>query len=165
MRRPTHVLPLRHRFKDGSVGRRAFTIAEVMVAAAVMAFAISTSVTTMQRGFITLDSARAISLAGQIMQCEIEKMRMTDWTTVNAYPTDSTALTIDTVFTSNSTVNTMITSRSMTLTRTVSDPMTDIRAVTFTVTWTTIEGRSISRSYTTYYGRYGLYDYYANTST
>ena len=51
-------------------------IAEVMMAAAVMALVITTSITTMQRTFLAIDVARGTSYAAQIMQSEFEKMRL-----------------------------------------------------------------------------------------
>ena len=50
------------------LGRGGFTIVEVMAAAVVMALAITTSITTLQRGFLALDSARNLTMAGQILQ-------------------------------------------------------------------------------------------------
>ena len=38
-----------------------------------------------------------------------------------------------------------------------------MKQVTFTVTWTGYDGRSLSRESTTYYGQNGLYDYYYNS--
>src|SRR5258708_3837662 len=94
-----------------------FTIFEVAMAAAVMALAISSALLVMSRGFASLDSARCISYASQIMQSELEKMRLTHWgngtaagnatpdpitgltTGVTSYPTTSTAVTIDSSFT------------------------------------------------------------------
>lgn len=142
--------------------RGGFTIVEVMFAAAVMALAITTSITTTQRGFLSLDTARNITIAGQIMQCEIEKMRMVPWATINAYPTAQTSVAIDSSFTSNAAVGSRFT-----LNRTVGVITTTtgigMREVTFSVSWTSYDGRTISRSYATYYGQNGLYDYYYNS--
>lgn len=142
--------------------RRAFTIAEVMMATAVMAMAISTSITTMQRGFLSLDSARNTTLAGQIMQSELEKMRLKDWTTVSAYPAGPTAITIDSTFTSNSAIG-----NRFTLTRSVEEVAShsgEMKKITFTITWRGYDGRQITRYYVTYYARNGLYDYFYNST-
>lgn len=133
----------------------AFTILEAMMAAIVMAMAITTSITTMQQSFLSLDTARNMVTAGQIMQSEIEKMRINNWSVVSAYPTGSTSLTIDPVFTANPAIG-----NRFSLTRVVSDPKTDMREITFTITWTSYDKRTYARSYTTYYARYGLYDYF-----
>jgi Tfp pilus assembly protein PilV len=154
--------PARH---PGSAARTtaAFTIFEVMMGVIVMAFSISTSITVMQTGFRAVDSARNISLAAQIMQSEMEKIRLLDWTAINAYAPDpatttTATLTIDPVFTSNPVVGSRFT-----LTRTTSTPQTNFKKITLNVAWTSLDGRPNTRSYTIYYGRYGLYDYYYNS--
>ena len=140
--------------------KKAFTILEVMLAAFVMAFAIMTAITTMQRAFLSLDTARNITIAGQIMQSEFEKMRMRDWSTVNAYT--SGTLTIDSSFTSNSFIG-----NRFTLVRDVTAIATGTSAgmkqITLTVSWKSYDERSLSRSYMSYYGQNGLYDYFYNS--
>ncbi len=80
---------------------RGFTLAELMMATVVMALAITTSITTLQRGFADLDSARNIETATRILQCEMEKERLMTWAQVsvtNLVPTiDSTFLAIPSV--------------------------------------------------------------------
>lgn len=139
--------------------QRGFTILEVMLAAFVMVLAITTSIIAMQRAFCGLDIARKITLAGQVMQSELEKIRLEDWAAIAAYPasTDITAAAAASFGASGAIAN------SFTLNRAVADVHTDMRQITLTTTWRTIDGRSMSRSYTTYYGRNGLYDYFYNS--
>lgn len=150
----------------------AFTIVEVMMAACVMALALTSGFAVMGRSFAPQDTARCISYASQIMQSEMEKIRITGWgngTTagtgtgtgtnygVTNFSTTPTVLDITALGYANSTDL----SRRMTLTRTASDVHTGVIRITLTITWTTFDGRSISRSYFTYYGKAGLYDYFA----
>lgn len=139
-----------------------FTILEVMMAAAVMAFAITTSITTMQRAFMSLDTARNITIAGQIMQSEFEKMRLRDWSVIGNYALPETELTIDSAFTSNAFIGTRFK-----LYRNVTEinlgTGIGMRQVTLTCRWRNYDGRQISRSYTSYYGQNGLYDYFYNS--
>ncbi|MEY4925491.1 MAG: hypothetical protein RL598_2010 [Verrucomicrobiota bacterium] len=135
-----------------------FTILEVMMAAIVMALAITTSITTMQRGFLTLDTARNTTIAGQIMQSEFEKMRLASWTTVDAYASSTDPLAVDSSFTANAYVGTRFT-----MARTVTLIRTGMKQITLTVTWRNYDGRFISRSYSSYYGQNGLYDYFYNS--
>jgi Tfp pilus assembly protein PilV len=137
--------------------RRGFTILEVALAAAVMALALTTSITTMQRGFLSLDTARNLTIAGQIMQSEFEKMRMQPWSTIDAYGS-SDPVTIDSSFTSNAFIGTRFT-----LTRNATLIRTGLKQITLTITWKSYDGRSLSRSYTSYYGQNGLYDYFYNS--
>lgn len=138
--------------------RSGFTIAEVMIAAGVMALAITTSITTMQSAFLALDSARNVTLAGQIMQGEFERVRLKDWNTVAAYPAGPTTLTIDPAFTSDPAIG-----NRFTLTRSVSARNDDMKEITLTITWRGFDGRTFSRFYKTHYGRNGLYDYFYNS--
>ncbi len=141
--------------------RRGFTIFEVGMAAAVMAFALVTSITVIQRGFMALDTARNITYAAQIMQNEMEKMRLQNWATISTYPATATAVTIDSAFTT-----TAIGARFIGMTRTAENVHTGTNAgmvkITLTVSWKSVDGRTLSRSYITYYGQNGLYDYFSS---
>lgn len=138
------------------------------MAVIVMAFAMTTSITTLQRGFLALDTARNITIAGQIMQSELEKMRLLPWATVDAYPASATAVpydadhpeyfNIDRAFTSNTFIG-----NRFTLTRTVTLVKTGLKQITMSVSWTSYDGRVLTRSYSTYYGQNGLYDYFYNS--
>jgi hypothetical protein len=83
---------------------KAFTIVEVMVAAAVMVLTITSSFSVLARSFGQLDTARCISYASQIMQSEMERSRITGWgdgtaagngtTGITAYPTTPATVNI-----------------------------------------------------------------------
>lgn len=122
-----------------------------------MALGIATSITVLQRGFAMLDSARNLTTAGQILVSQMEQLRMNDWTTVSAYPTAETAVSIDTVFTSSSSVGSRFT-----LTRSVTVLSADLLQITYNISWRTFDGRTVARSMTTYYARYGIHDFYYN---
>src|SRR5688572_29682155 len=77
-----------HRRGSVSVGRpfrdgRAFTLPEVAMAVIVLALALVTALSAMQRAFLSLDTARNLHLAASIMQTEIEKERLFNWTQLN----------------------------------------------------------------------------------
>lgn len=134
-----------------------------MLAAIVMVFAITTSIAVLQRGFASIDSARNLVIAGQIMQSEIEKMRVSPWsstvtvTGIVDYTDTFPAITVDPVFTANAHIG-----DRFTLARTMADPKPGLRQITLTVTWHNYDGRPESRSYTTYYAQYGLYDFFSS---
>lgn len=157
-----HPLRRSHARKSPLRSQKGFTLVEVAMGSIVMVLAITTAITTLQRGFLSLDTARKLTLAGQILQCEVEKMRMVPWATVNAYPTSPTALTIDTTFTSNPAVGNKF-SLSRNVVTLTTGTTAGMKEITYTVNWTTVDGRTLSRSYVTYYGEKGLYDYYFNS--
>ncbi len=163
--------PVRDR-RDRSLrsrGARGFTILEVAIATFVLTLAIGTSLIVLARGFASLDSARCISYASQIMQSEMEKMRLTSWgdgnttgtmagtgtTGITAYPTAETPITIDSSFYTAGDVGSR-----MTLTRTATDVHDGMIKITFKISWTTHDGHQMTRTYVTYYGRNGLYDFF-----
>jgi hypothetical protein len=144
----------------------AFTIIEVATSAAIMAMVISTSIIVLQRGFASLDTARCLSYASQILQSEFEKVRLTTWgdgtaagngtTGVTAIPTTATALTIDANYYSAGDVGTR-----MRITRKASDVHTGMILITYTVSWNAYDGHKLVRNYFTYYGKDGIYDFIA----
>ncbi|HTL68125.1 MAG TPA: hypothetical protein VL200_10725 [Lacunisphaera sp.] len=136
-------------------GARGVTLVEVAVAALVMALVLSTSVTTLQRAFISLQNARDLNIASQMLQSEMEKMRLADWSTVSSYPTAATTLPLDSTFTANPFVG----SRFV-LSRTVTDPKTDTRIITLRIDWQGADNRPLFRRLAMRYSRNGLYDYF-----
>lgn len=129
----------------------------------VMALGISTAIIALQMDFRALNLARDATLASQIMQSEIERLRLMPWANSSAEVDSITELPasatvpLETMFSAN----TLIAQRFQ-VTRTVAaDPdRPEVRRITLTVTWSTLDGRSHSRSFTTLYCKNGLYDYY-----
>ena len=77
-------------------------------------------------------------------------------TTITAIPTAVTNLPIDTTFTTAGDLGSR-----MTMTRATSDIHTGMIQITLKITWTTSDRRTLSRTYITYYGQNGLYDFFA----
>lgn len=135
--------------------QRGITIIEVAMAALIMGLVLATAITTLQRAFISLQNARDLNIASQMLQSEMEKMRLADWTTVNSFTTTATTVTLDSTFTSNPYVGSRFA-----LSRTVADPKTDTRIITLQVVWTGADRRQLSRRLAMRYSRNGLYDYF-----
>lgn len=132
-----------------------FTIAEVSLATFVMALGIATSITALQMGFRSLDVARGTTLASQILQSEIERVRMMSWTSISALPA-SARVDLSTMFTSSPAL-----AASYTVTETVTDVVAgEIRQIAVAAVWRGYDGRSHQLSMVTYYTKNGLYDYY-----
>ncbi len=142
--------------------RRGFTIFEVMTAATILALVIATSLTVLQQGMRAVDTARNMTLAGQIGQGELEVLRLQNWVQISALPAFATvninqAISSGTSTALDATLNAM-TSR-FTCTRTVSTPKTNMRVITVTVAWTGNDGRAHSVVTQARYARNGLNDY------
>jgi len=134
-------------------GRRvaAFTLLEVMVATIVLVFAITSSITVMQSGFQALDTARNLTTAGQIMQNEMENLRLKNWTQIQAVQDAGNAGT---------TTVALDPSLGFTCTCTIGDLKTDMKQITLITKWNGTDGRPHTVSYLTRYGKNGLNDYY-----
>lgn len=136
------------------------TIAEVIIASCVMAFAITTSITVMQSGFSTIDTARGNTLASQILQSEIERIRLMSWANVTDPDKMMGEHKVDLkeVFATSSEL-----ASKFTLVRTVKDDSArpgEGVDIYLQVQWQSFDGRSHSRSFQTKYVKNGLYDYY-----
>lgn len=127
------------------------------MAVLVLAMAITTALTAMQRAFVDLDTARNLEIAANILQCEVEKERLLPW----AQASDSNyAPTIDSSFAGNPAVAGRFTlSRAVAVVPSRNGQMVQI---TLTTRWRSYDGHNVSRSYTTYYLQGGLYDYFYN---
>ena len=135
------------------------------MAAFIMALGIGSSVVTMQSGFKSINVARDTTIASQILQSEMERLRLMAWNNTSTTAVDSICelpatetVNLSSMFSSNS----AFTSK-FTLTRTVAADEArpnDVRYITLSVSWKTLDGRSQSRSFKSMYAKNGLYDYY-----
>ncbi len=149
--------------------RRGFTILEVAMGAMVMLLAVSTSIMVLQRGYQSLDDARNTTLATQVLQSLMEDLRLNNWTQVTALQAASNNGTsgnvaIDSSFTGYSTTAANMLS-DFVCTRTIADVsgQTNMKLLTLAVTWVGYNGSSHSLSFSSYYGKNGLYDYFYTT--
>jgi Tfp pilus assembly protein PilV len=149
------VHPADYRHKFPSKAKAGFTLLEVAFAAVVLGFALTTAIAVMQRAFLALDTARGLTYAAQIMQNEVEKMRATPWADVSAYSTTpDDPVTIDNSFSSVPYIGSRFT-----LTRTVSPVHSGMIKVVVKISWRSYDRRLLTRSFVTYYGQNGLYDF------
>ena len=139
------------------------------MSASILAFGIATSISAMQWSFKNLDVARDTTLAAQIIQSEIERIRLMPWNNTSTPPPPtapadsicelpgSETLNLTTLFASNASI-----SANFTATRTVwsDSSRADVKYITVAVTWKSIDGRTHRRSMKTMYAKNGLYDYY-----
>lgn len=143
----------------------AFTIFEVTIAAVVMIFGIATSLTTLQFGVRSVDTARNMTLASQIMQSEMEILRLQNWTQIVALDGRATVDPAATITTGSGTsldsTLTAIANR-FTCVRTVAaiSGRANIRLITLDVSWVGIDGRTHALTYQTRYAKNGLSDYF-----
>jgi type II secretory pathway pseudopilin PulG len=159
--------PKRERSRVSS--RAGFTILEVTLAAFVLLFAISSALYVMQAGFRALDLARTTTVVSQLLQSEIETVRLMNWGDVSKMEPDNP------VHVAWAYEGSVKLPQSLQLTRTVRAVPTptgselpiepDVRQIVVAASWITADGRSHLRSTSTQYGKNGLNDYYASAPT
>jgi hypothetical protein len=111
----------------------------------------------MQSGFKHLDLARGTTIASQIIQSEMERIRLMSWTGVCALPTTQT-FDGGVHFSSSSDV---VGKYVVTRTRTPDAARpTEVMEIGVSVLWRTYDGRPHTRSFNAIYAKNGLYDYY-----
>ncbi|MEO7597796.1 MAG: hypothetical protein ABIV50_02605 [Opitutus sp.] len=147
-----------------------FTIIEVVIAATVMVLAISGSLIVVQQGIRAIDTARYTTLAGQILQSQVEKIRMLTWTqlTSTTYGPGATAnatFTPDVASAATAQINRFtaggVAGRfSQSITSAPSPFDTQMKIITLTANWTGSDGRAHTLSYTTRYLQNGISDFF-----
>ena len=125
---------------------RAFTIVEVMVAATVLLFGIVSAITVYQRGFQALDTSRKLSAASQLMQSEMERLRLMSWDQ------------LETLQQSGNTTVEMSGAKPFSCVREIRDVKTNMKQITLATVWRGYDGREHVARLITRYGRTGLND-------
>lgn len=123
----------------------------------VMALGISTSVIAMQTGFKSIDVARDTTLASQIIQSEIERIRLMSWTSITTME-EKEKVDISAMFTSSVKVT-----ERFSVVRTKEDLAGyggEVKVINVYVSWKGYDGRSHQMSMPTYYAKNGLYDFF-----
>lgn len=134
-------------------GNGGFTLLEVMFASLVLVLGITTAIVTLQRGLQAIDTARNFTYAGQLMQNELEGLRLKNWTQLEALQAaGTTAVATDPTASSART--------TFQCTRTITSPKADMKEITLVATWRGYDGRDHSTRVITRYGKSGLYDYF-----
>jgi len=148
--------------------RRAFTIMEVMMAAAVLVLGISSALVVLQQGLRTIDTARVTTLAGQVLQTQIEKLRLLTWaqlTSPDNGPTAYSSFAPDLADGTPDQLNRFtVGSETGKCRQSITDApppfAASMKVITLTAAWTGLDGRQHSLSYTTRYAQNGISDFF-----
>jgi Tfp pilus assembly protein PilV len=152
-RRPAASSAAVRRPASGGSPAAAFTLLEVMIAAIVLVLAITSAITTLQRGLQAVDTSRAYTYASQVMQSELERLRLKSWAQVQELQdSGNTAVTVAAIGSAPA--------GGFTCTRQIRDLKADMKEITLESSWRGYDGRSHSARYITRYGKSGLYDYF-----
>lgn len=142
---------------------------EVFIAALVMTLTLTSSLQVVGRGLQAIDSARYSTLAGQILQSQMEKLRLLSWSQLtnpaNGSPVGAinyTTFTPDPGLISTNQVNNFTCTQSIALDSNHSNTIADI---TLTAAWTGSDGMKRSRTYYTIYAKDGISDFIYKTDS
>lgn len=136
-----------------------FTIVEVAIAGTILVFALCSCFGVMSMSFKMLDNARTSTLAAQVMQSEIERLRLLNWSDLNSIVSSTPAtVNVTTVFSSDSQMAKRF-SATRVITPTVGRETTMMDIQVF-VTWRGLNGKDYTRSFKTKYSKNGLNDYF-----
>jgi hypothetical protein len=144
-------------------------VLEVTSAAFVLLLAIASSLIVLQAGFRAIDLARGTTLVSQVLQSEIETLRMMGWGEIAKLPENHAVRVAWTYDGSVQLPPTLTVTRTVTAVAASEDEEgstePDLRQITVTANWRTVDGAEHARSTSTQYGRNGLNDYYASSAT
>jgi len=132
--------------------RWAFSLVEVSIAVGVLGLTVASSLVAMRVGFAMIETARDGTLASQILQSEMENLRLKLWDEIRDLKTGPFDMEASFLATPSA--------ARFVCARIVDVPNTNIRQITLEVTWTSMNGRSHDRRYVTYFSKEGLNDYY-----
>lgn len=141
-----------------------------MVAGLVLVVLFLSALAALQSGFRMLDTARNTTLAGQILQSEIEDLRLQAWTKIAAYPVGA-PVAIDLAASIGKHLDSgeaAALAQRFSATRTVADVPDragNLKRVTIALSWRDYAGTLHTRSYETLLGHFGLSDYFVTTHT
>lgn len=124
-----------------------------MIAAIVLVLAITTAITTLQRGLQALDTARGYTYASQVMQSELERLRLKSWAQLqDLQDSGSTAVAATTINGGPA--------GGFSCSRQIRDLKTDMKEIVLESTWRGYDGRPHTARFVTRYSKSGLYDYF-----
>ena len=135
-------------------GRRAFSLVEVMVASCVLVLGISGALVTLQRSLDSIAQARQLDAASQLMQTELERIRLLNWSQLQTLQT-SGATKVDAPSTGDFS--------RFTCERQIRDLREGMKEITLIASWGGLDGRAHSARLITRYSRSGLNDYFYTT--
>ena len=127
--------------------RSGFTLVEVVLAGTILMFGFGGMVEALMIGSEMLDTASKQTIAAQIMQAEIDYLRLKDWTTITSSPDPDYLANYPEFASSNLAA---LAGQSFKFTRTISyvpDHSNQILQVKMTVAWISITGKLSSESW------------------
>lgn len=134
--------------------RPAFSLVEVMVASCVLMLGISGALVTLQQSLRTIAQARQLDAASQLMQGELERLRLLNWSQLQTLQ-DSGATGVA--------IPSGGDFAHFSCERQIRDLRDGMKEITLITAWGGLDGRAHSARLITRYSRSGLNDYFYTT--
>lgn len=138
----------------GGGKRAAFSLVEVMVASCVLMLGISGALVTLQRSLDSIAQARQLDAASQLMQTELERLRLLNWRQLQDIQ-DSGLVEVD--------VPSGGDFARFSCERQIHDLREGMKEITLVASWGGLDGRAHTARLVTRYSRSGLNDYFYTT--
>jgi type II secretory pathway pseudopilin PulG len=136
-------------------GRRsAFSLVEVMVASCILMLGISGALVTLQRSLESIARARQLDIASQLMQSELERLRLLNWNQLQTLQ-DSGRTRVETPSGGDFV--------RFSCERQIRDIREGMKEITLVASWGGLDGRAHTARLVTRYSRSGLNDYFYTT--
>ena len=133
---------------------RGFSLIEVMVASCVLMLGISGALVTLQRSISSIAQARQLDAASQLMQTELERLRLLNWSQLDALQ-QSRATAVPVPAGGDF--------ARFTCEREIRDLRDGMKEITLIASWGGLDGRAHTARLVTRYSRSGLNDYFYTT--
>lgn len=154
-------------FAPSPKGRNAkgFTLIEVAIGSMILVFVLLSTLAALQTGFKLIEAARNTTLADQIMQSQIEDIRLHSWARLETdLPEGTTNLDLSSLppelqaqFAGSSRVV------AYAADRTDASGVKNMKKITIIVRWKSFTGRISERSFETVFTKNGINDYFIST--
>lgn len=133
---------------------KAFSLVEVMVASTVLMLGISGALVTLQRSLSSIAQARQLDAASQLMQTELERLRLLNWNQLQNLQ-DSGRTAVATPTGSDF--------AHFSCERQIQDLRDGMKEIVLIASWGGLDGRAHTARLVTRYSRSGLNDYFYTT--
>ena len=137
------------------------------MAVAVLALGISSSIVVIGQGMRTMDNARVTTLAGQVLQSQIEKLRLLSWAQLTGSDGPSAYATFipDLADATPAQLNRFVVGAdkgrcSQSIVDAPAPFSSTMKVITLTAAWDGLDGRPHSVTYATRYAKNGLSDFF-----
>ncbi len=133
--------------------KNGMTMIEIVIAVMVLGLVVASTFMAMRAGFTMIQLARDNTMAGQILQSEMENLRLKSWDQLNELEEEE-EFQVDTLLDEN------IGDRFIRTRRIRGIRGGRMKEVEIEVQWTSLRGARHRRVYRTLFGKEGLNDYY-----